>query len=236
MEAVTRRNWIFARRNNIVTLAWLTPFISILFTWLLTLAEDDPVSSALGFGRLAVFQQFVVVMVYLFVNALVSFIVAAYLVSREFEDRGLSLVRLTDISPASLYFGHLRTIAAVMLPQILLFHIGIAVFYIATDPHLFSRGDVNVHMFIGILAMNLLNTAAISALVLPGIFGRSAAFILLGLFASFVAVPLDFMFFFIADDLQLPIWIPILVAFVPFASLAWLSIAWGKRRWYAEWR
>jgi len=65
---------------------------------------------------------------------------------------------------------------------------------------------------------------------------RYSLALLLGALVAFAAVPVDFMFFFIADTLQTPIWIPILAAFIPLAILAWLTIAWGKRRWYAEWR
>jgi hypothetical protein len=236
MEAIVRRNWIFARRNNIITLAWLTPVLSVVFTWVLSIVEDGPISDILGLGRLSMFAQFAVVMVYFFVNALVSWIVAAYLASREFEDKHLSLLRLTSVTPAQLYFGHLRTIANIMLPQIVVFHAGIAVFYIATNPDIFREGEVSIAMFVGVLFMNLLNTYAISTVILPAIYGKAALFITFGALVSLVAVPTNFIFFFIADDLGVPLFVLPLAVIAFFALMGFLTVLWGKRRWHAEWR
>lgn len=236
MEAITKRNWIFARRNNIVTLAWLTPILAVVFTWLMTIAQDEPAADLLGLGRLAVFSQFAVVMVYFFVNALVSWIAAAYLASRELEDRFLSIIRLSPISARDIYIGHMRTVMVIMLPQLLIFHAGIAVYYISTNPDIFRENEVSVAMFAGVMLMNLLNTFAIATVVLPAIYGNTAFFIVMGAIVSLIAVPNNFMFFYIAENLNVPLFVPPLAVMAFFAIISVLSVMWGNYRWYAEWR
>ncbi len=236
MEAITKRNWIFARRNNIITLAWLTPVLAVVFTWIMTIAQDEPIANMLGLGILSVFSQFAVVMVYFFVNALVSWIAVAYLVSRELEDRFLSLLRLTPITARDTYIGHMRTVMVIMMPQLLVFHAGIAVFYTATNPDIFRENEVSIAMFAGVLLMNLLNTFAITTVVLPAIYGKTAFFILFGAVVSLIAVPNNFMFFFISENLNVPLFVLPLAVMAFFAIICVLTMMWGNHRWYAEWR
>jgi len=235
MNAIACRNWLFARRNNILTLAWLTPFISLLFTWLSTLTEDDPVSAALGLGRLEVFRQYMVVIVYFFVNAIVSWIVTAYLTTRELEDRHLALLRLTQITPQGLFFGHLASVAKIMAPQIVLFHAGMAIYYLLSVPPGGPTAELSAGLFVGVLVMNLINTFAIATVIVPAVFGKTGLFIALGAVVAFAIVPMDFIFFMIADMHEVPLFVFPAAVLLPIGLMLLLGVYWGKRRWFADW-
>lgn len=236
MNAIFRRNWLIARRNNLVTLGWLTPVITILFNWLSTLTEEDTVTGAMGIGRLAIFQPFTVVIIYLFVNALVSFLVAAYLTTRELEDKSLSQIRLTQLTPFNLIGGHFLTVAAIMLPQMVLFHIAVFVYALFWLPPVDQGPSVNFALIFGVFLMNMLNSFALTSLLCFGLFGRAFFFVVLGGIAAFFAVPINFTIFYIADQYGLGVLAVTALQILPLGAMLFLSIALGKYMWHAEWR
>ena len=235
MDAIFRRNWLIARRNNLVTLGWLTPAIALLFNWLSTLTVDDPVSGQLGIQTLAVFQPFTVVIIYMFVNSLVTFLAAAFLMTRELDDRALAQTRLSRLTPLDVLGGYFVTVFAVMLPQNVLFHIAVFIYNLTWAAPYNSPAQINMGLVFGVLLMNILNTVAVAGVLSFGLFGKAYVFVVLGGLVAFFMVPANFMLFYVADSLNVSVLTAAAGQIVPLAAMFIFALALGRYRWRTEW-
>lgn len=233
MGAVFQRNWRIAGRTNVILLGWLTPFVSLLFTWLATLAEWD--LPGMINARMNVFYLFTVAVVYLFTNALVTWLATAYLARSDFETSSLELVKLTRVGPAGLLFGHLLTVSAVMLPQIILFHAGLWVYTTAVIVPQDPSAQVSSLLLLGVLAMNIVNFISIAVITLFSLFVSPHLFVILGAILAFSIVQGNFMLFLISARFGTPIVYAVLVSLVPVMLCILPALLFGKRRWYAGW-
>ncbi len=186
---------------------------------------------------MAIFQPYTVVIIYLFVNSLVSFLTAAYMTTRELEDKQLSQIRLTLLSPFDLILGHLKTVAVIMIPQMLLFHVAVFIYNLIWLAPGTSEGQtISVWMVFGVFIMNALNTAAITAILCFGLFGRPYLFVALGGLSAFFAVPMNFTLFYIADHFGVGIPLVTAAQILPLAIVILLAVSLGRYRWRSEWR
>ncbi|MEP0814697.1 MAG: hypothetical protein HRF49_08555 [bacterium] len=237
MGAVFRRNWLFAKRNNLVLMGWLVPPACVLFNWLSSLADDDVFGGVgAGVSRLQIFQPYTVVMIYLFVNTLVSWLAATYVALKEGEPGSLDLIKLTGVRPGEVWAGHLATQAAIMLPQIFVFFAGLLIYnelFLAQTPEGMTLRN-NLPLFASVILMNVINFLFISSLTLSGIFRLPAAGIALGALFSFLVVPADFMMFWLADFYSVPLALVAGAAAAPAAAVNLFALASGASNWKAR--